>query len=535
MRRRALPRLLVAAALAAALPACAGAGRHYPPRPDPGSLPEGSPLLSRTLDDTDAWLRHYLMVGHPDSALLLLDRGSRVRPRDELVRHLQLGVVLHHAGRWEESNAAFAWAEDEADSRYTRSLTQAAGALLVNDAAIAYTPPPAEMAMIPYYRMLNYLALGDADATLVEARKAGAYLERLRTGAGEPCVGEGFVQYLAGLVYRGAGEPSDALVAIRQAERAFDACAGRDASGAPAALGADLRLAALEAGVGEVADAAAQRYPLASNPVDPEAGELVLLVEHGWVAHRAHRDIHVPVYPEEMEGVEGDDEADAPVAEAAARITTRLLANLAEQRHHGYALDELPEFQVADALAGAYVMKLAWPVYRLEACAPARVRVTVDGREAEASVAGDLSSAVVRRFQRQRAAMLGRLVARGVAKYLVSREVEKKAEKEGGEFAGWVAGRLANVAGNYLERADTRSWSLLPDRISVVRLTLPAGEHAIRIEVLGPDGAVAETVELGTVTLQPRGTLVLNRRVWGVEMGDPGRLAAALQAEGETQ
>jgi len=33
-------------------------------------------------------------------------------------------------------------------------------------------------------------------------------------------------------------------------------------------------------------------------------------------------------------------------------------------------------------------------------------------------------------------------------------------------------------------------------------------------------GAVSQTLELGRITLTPRGMLVLNRRVWGDEMGD---------------
>ena len=39
-----------------------------PTRPAPESLPAGSPLRSRTLDERDAWLRHYVMFGeHPDA------------------------------------------------------------------------------------------------------------------------------------------------------------------------------------------------------------------------------------------------------------------------------------------------------------------------------------------------------------------------------------------------------------------------------------------------------------------------------------
>ncbi|HEX8431703.1 MAG TPA: hypothetical protein VF625_10455 [Longimicrobium sp.] len=517
-RRAATPRAAAAVLLAAALAGCAGGG-HYPARPAPETLAAGSPLLSESLGPTDAWLRHYLMTGKADSALALL-RQERVAPRDDLLRHLQLGVVLHHAGEWAESNAAFEWAEGEAERRYTRSVSQTAGMLLVNDGVVAYTPPPAEMAMIPYYRMLNYLALENGAESVVEARKANAYLERIRQGAGEPCVGEGFVQYLTGLVYDGAGERRDALVSYRQAERGYDACSG---GAAPAALGADLYRAARAAGVADVADSAAARYRVAGVAVNGAGtgGELVVLVEQGWVAHRAPTDIHLPIPRDEMDALESGDAG--LITEAAGRLSAHLLGNVMEQAQWGSTTDE--RFQLADAASGAYIMKMAWPSSRLEACAPRSVRLVVDGDTVEPPAsASDLSAAVTRRWDAQRPGMLSRMVARGLAKYVMGRAAERKAEKQGGEMAGWLAGRVANLAGNALERADTRSWSLLPDRIAVSRLTLPPGPHDIRIEVLNADGTVAQTVDLGRVTLEAGSTRILHRRVWGGEMGGAERL-----------
>ena len=46
------------------------------------------------------------------------------------------------------------------------------------------------------------------------------------------------------------------------------------------------------------------------------------------------------------------------------------------------------------------------------------------------------------------------------------------------------------------------------------------GAPNIIIQNMDGAGGVAQTLDLGRVTLHPRGTLVLNRRVWGEEMGD---------------
>lgn len=517
------PRRRFRAAAAAALPAlalaaCAGPGA-WPAMPAPETLPANSPLLSRSLGRTDAWLRRYVMEGKPDSAVAMLDEASRVRPRDELVRHLQLGLVYHYAGKWEASNTAFEWAEREAEQRFTRSLSQQAGELLVNDAVANYVPPAGEMALIPYYRMLNYLALGASDGALVEARKASEWLGRLSDDK-DPCVGDGFVHYLAGLAFRGAGERTDALVSYRNAERSFGVCAEKDESRAPEWLGAELYRAAMDAGVRDVADSTAVRYRLThlTQRADPGAAELVVFVENGWVAHRASADVHVPIFREDLDDVDGGDAGQ--VASAAARTIARLTGNLQEQAWWGESWDDRPEFQAAAMLDGAYVMKLAWPEYRLEAADAPAVRVVVDSQAVDAPVVEDLSAVMLRRWQSQRPAVFSRMVGRGIVKFLATHELERHARKKGGEAAGWITGRVANLAGNALERADTRGWTLLPNRISVARFTLPAGEHDVRLEVLDEDGAVARTLELGRITLHPQGTLILNRRVWGDEMGD---------------
>src|SRR5690606_32201293 len=105
-----------------------------------------------------------------------------------------------------------------------------------------------EMAMIPYYRMLNYSALGDREGALVEARKANALLARLERGPQARCREDALVQYLAGLLQRAAGERNDALVSLRRAESALGACEG-EVGPASATVAADLARAARALGM----------------------------------------------------------------------------------------------------------------------------------------------------------------------------------------------------------------------------------------------------------------------------------------------
>lgn len=487
-------------------------------RPAPGMLPPGSPLRSPELGDDHAWVRHHLMFGEFEQALKILS-DSPVAPSDRLVRALQEGIVLHHAREYARSNAVLEWAEGEADRRFTRSLARAAGSMVVSDRVLAYTPTAAELSMIPYYRMLNYLALGEREGALVESRKANAYLARGPRAPEDRCQEDALLQYMSGLVQRAGGEVNDALVSLRQAEGALRLCDGASESTAPRAVAADLALAARAAGLSEIADSAAQRYGLNGVPAGSELGDLVVLVEHGFVAHRAQHTLHVPILPEEIEGLEGGE--GEQVLTAAVRITERMLHNLGERSSWGQAWDDELPVRWADALEGAYVLRLAWPVVRRERSRPVTTRVWVGDSLVSVIPLGDLSAVVQREMEDQRPAILARLVARGLTKYLISREVEKKAEAEGGELAGFLVGRLSNLAANELEQADTRSWSLLPDRISVVRARLPAGQYRVRIETLGAGGEILSTRELEPVSVQIGDLALLSQRVWENGAGEP--------------
>lgn len=505
---------LLALVLGLALAGCA-TRQPMPTRPDPSTLPAESPLLSRTLREQDAWLRHYLLTGEHARAVEAMKPDSRLVPRDRLVRALQEGVILHEAGDFQKSNQVLEWAEVEADLRITRSLSRAAASLLVNDGVMSYTPSSGELIMVPYYRMLNYLALGQQGEALVEARKANALLARLPRQAGR-CREDGMLQYLAGLVQEAGGETGDALVSLRLASQWLGAC-GPGTAEMERRVAADVRRVAVAAGIPEIADSVTARYTLQA-PDPAPAGEFLLMLEHGFVAHRAEQALHVPVFPEDIEGLEEDD--DDAVAAAAARITHRLLVDARDRQLWGRSWNDAPLVQWANALEGAYVLRLAWPAMRLEASRPAATRVWVGDSLVSVTGTGDLSAVVQEELEDRRAAMLTRLVARGVVKYLVSREMEKKSEKKGGELASFLVGRIANLAANQLEQADLRSWSLLPDRIAMVRARLPEGTHAVRVETLGARGEVVSTRDLGMVTIRAGELAVMRERVWGAEAGE---------------
>jgi hypothetical protein len=345
----------------------------------------------------------------------------------------------------------------------------------------------------------------------VEARRIGAMLED-RGPAEFRCRQDGMLRHLAGLAFETAGELNDALVSMRQAEGRFDTCA-EGAATPPNGFGRDLMRVAGQLGFNEIVDSAGARYPDDVLPLPPGSGEVVVILERGFVAHLSEDAIHVPIFEREIEELESDIDG---IARAATAITARLAANFADRGYWGRSRDDHPAIQVGQALSGAHILRLAWATSQAPERLVPPMRILAGDQVALLAQWGDLSALVPHELDEKRAAALARIVTRGLAKFLVARELQTKAEKQGGEVLGFVTGRLANLAGNELERADTRSWTLLPDEIQIGRLTLPAGSHSLWLEGVGSAG-VGSGIEIGSVEVTPGRVTMINLRLWSDE------------------
>jgi hypothetical protein len=76
----------------------------------------------------------------------------------------------------------------------------------------------------------------------------------------------------------------------------------------------------------------------------------------------------------------------------------------------------------------------------------------------------------------------------------------KEATGQSSGTLGSIALDAVGVAWEASEAADTRAWSLLPDRIQVLRIELPAGKHQVVLEPMitggPPGGAYEQEVEI---------------------------------------
>jgi hypothetical protein len=196
----------------------------------------------------------------------------------------------------------------------------------------------------------------------------------------------------------------------------------------------------------------------------------------------------------------------------------RLFGLLAEEERGEWYVDrwDRPVF-VRTTTDASHVLTIAWPAFARPEPSPAPMAVRAYA--GDSLVASDLplhvaslSDAVVADFRRQRAAVFARAVARAATKFWLAEKAEKK-EK-------W-AGMLVNAAGDLLERADTRSWHLLPGQVSLVRLRVPAGSHNLTVDIADPTRGTPGHLELGSITVRAGETRVVSGRVWSARTARP--------------
>jgi len=425
-----------------------------------------------------------------------LDRiDSREGGRDRLLELLQRGHVLHYAGRFDESNTAFQTAEDLAASLYTRSVSQQAASLVVNDLTIDYRGKPFELAMVPFYRAFNYLSLGDPDAAQVEARKATLTL----ADAVEATIREiqrpedrevarklqdsGFLHWFAGMLFESEGAANDAFVAYRNAAHAYVAGSPLTGVAAPPALGRDLERVGLAFGFRDEVDELRATTPGLFPPDaggDPGAvGEVVFVLESGWIAPRDQVVLNVPILDIDRRYSSNDDWA----------------WDLVDRSSPGWNRSYDVDIE--------YWLTVAVPTMGQPVTGPVTaVRVSSADLAAISAPADDLSRRAATTLEAERGQILFRTFLRALVKYAATRAAENQDS---------TAGAIVNLLGVLTERADTRCWLTLPDRLSIARLQLPPGRHQLRIDYLDPTGRTVHS-ETETVEIAEGSWVFINRR-----------------------
>jgi len=121
---------------------------------------------------------------------------------------------------------------------------------------------------------------------------------------------------------------------------------------------------------------------------------------------------------------------------------------------------------------GPVMFSLAVPKFVKRVAPVARVVLSAGSNSVEAEMVEDINALAEKSFKDRLPLIIGRAVSRLVVKNVASQAIKK-------EVSNPLFNLVADIATNASERADTRTWSLIPANILMARLPLPAGQYDV--------------------------------------------------------
>lgn len=162
-------------------------------------------------------------VGNYQAAIDNIEKNKKdlYNSEDSFLLEFDLGVLHHYNQNYRESIKHFSYAEQILEDLYSRSVTNEAAALLTNDNVRPYRSYPFEIQWLYQTQILNYLALGEIDESVVEARRALLAIQSLQEKEEDKFNESGTLQYLIALSYEWQKSEDDARIAYDNAKKSL--------------------------------------------------------------------------------------------------------------------------------------------------------------------------------------------------------------------------------------------------------------------------------------------------------------------------
>ncbi len=159
--------------------------------------------------------------GKYEAAVLHLEEGIKKQGengRDLLLYLLDLGLTLHTAGKFEESNKVFLKADKVAEIKDYTSLVQEGATLITSENLKDYKGEDFENVLISTYLAMNYAMLGDTENALVEAKRVNRKLYLMVSEGQRKYKQNAFARYLSAILYESEGNYNDAYVDYKKTQ-----------------------------------------------------------------------------------------------------------------------------------------------------------------------------------------------------------------------------------------------------------------------------------------------------------------------------
>ncbi len=376
---------------------------------------------------------------HGDPKASLAIAELKDEDQEEVIASLDKGMLRRITTDYNGSNQILEVAKQEIENLHGISITENLAAVTINETLRGYEGDPYEQLLLHAYMALNYIQMGQMDGARVEMLQANV---KMMEWGDEP-EEDAFLRYLEGMIYENMGETDSALISYRKAYTVYKEKGGKQYPVAPEMIKKDLlRLLAWNGLWSEYKGYKKEFNMSAYKPAKAsnKFGELVVLLNNGLAPIRSEKAIYI--------------------------FSAEVESNL----------------------------RVAFPAYDNPKRSLYAARVSVNNKQYAMEKVEDIDDLARYSLEQDMPGIMLRATARAVIKY----NSQQSASDQGA-----LAGLLMTVANIVTERADTRSWTTLPQEIRLQRVLLPVGEHQVRIEMLNVAGHVVDVID-ETVTIQPK-------------------------------
>ncbi len=377
------------------------------------------------------------------------------KEKDRVLYFLDTGMLYHFSGEYEKSNIALSAAEDAIEELYTKSVSKALVSGVLNDNALDYSGEDYEDIYLNIFKALNYIALNEMDSALVEIRRVHIKLNILEDkyrelieihNTSENPEGEivprknrfhndALARYLGLLLYRMEGKFDSARIESEEIEKAFKL--------------------------------QSQLYPFKKPEIpllsmDREKAHLSVIAFSGNSPRKLAETFYLQTTPDVVwiVATSQDEEYVKSVV--------------------GFNNIYMP------GLKGGFHFKFQYPKMKMMGSEVDRVDIVIDDKISESlDLLENMEKISQEIFLIKQPLVIGKTVIRTVVKNMLKESGKKQASESitgGNPFLDLLLGVTADIAVDATENADLRISPYFPAYARVADITLPPGEHTIRID-----------------------------------------------------
>lgn len=395
--------------------------------------------------------------------LLAADSKIAKVQKNKLLYYLNKGTIFWMNQKYDSSISYFRKADYFVED-YEKNYTQSIASFLVNKNVTTYTGEDFEKVLLHYYGALNYLALGDLDAALIEAKRMLIKMQRNtdKYKSNNKYKRDAFAHHLLGVIYDAKREYNDAYIAYKNAlevyEEDYQKMLGTPI---PEQLKLDVIRTAYLNGFTEEQHQFEQKFHIQFDPKKQlYQSSIVFFWNNGLGPIKEQNSINFTIIPHGNGWVQ---------------IVNNDL---------GYSFP----FQVQDKedkkdLLDMRFFRIALPKYISREPYYKKAFIQYNQQKFEFDLVEDVNAIAYKSLDDRMNKELGEALIRAALKQLVVYKANKE-KKDGLAFAASLYGAIS-------EQADTRNWQLLPNSIYYTRIPIQENQDSFELNVKGSTESVS--------------------------------------------